>query len=863
MRMKKNFWIAMALLSLGVTSCKDDVVFDQANYDEYLRKSFVIENVDPNHQWATVGVANASITVNTGTEDTYQVKIYEQNPIDYKGTLKLLGEGRIADGNTLDMKLSYSLAKAYAYVTLFDSQNYMSVYPAIIQDGLLEVDINNTAAKNAPHRAGIEPSFQFASAPKDEDFATAIPTDALFASQYGNDTKDTFHNYKLAETSNKQELNFYNGNFALYVSGTKTVKFTNPGNGSKNMIFYVLPGANLTFADNCFDLNAISDSNFKMYVANGAKVTFSSGLQSYMMLYNRGEIIVDGNSYKPGIYGPGVFYNEGTFTIQGAQGYYTANMNINKPLTLNNSTSQFINVGTLNCGGVCVEGSAHFVNYGTVIATDGTVVNSNDCSWVNDGTYTTGTFIYNAGSTDVINNCKLICTEKFRINLGDTDKNSFQLNGGASVVTKDFEAAGPTFIKMGSNSLFHVTGTAKFSINKDVYGIYGPSTGADAVFQAKTIERLYSWETNQGFSANYFGHLYVACDSHFKFGYSDKSKEQIENGEVGAQPYYRLDAASGAKMTTYNGANVTLSDEGCGAAYAGAPDEEERPEVPQSFRYCFEDNFPDAGDYDFNDVVLTVKPTLNEKTLTVQVSLDAVGATKNIGAAMRLIGVKSEDLESYSVSNGFPSPEGQGLGDYKNIETSETFLVEGKSPNNTQNMVVVFFKDAHWAMNPVKTDNGGVWRYFWNTVERNDAYEHKKYTDEPPTATYTFVFKEADKANQMLAENLYDVFIVEPYGGGYWEVHTVQNGFKTAQVVTPIKPDGAAYERAYGNNMPWAIMVSGDFQYPLEWHSIGKNKNGELSGAYKTLGHAFAEWAEDSETATDWYLYPDEEEVFK
>ena len=863
MRMKKNFWIAMALLSLGVTSCKDDVVFDQASYDEYLRKSFVIENVDPNHQWATVGVANASITINIGTKETYQVKIYEQNPIGYKGTLKLLGEGRVADGNTLDMKISYCLAKAYAYVTLFDSENYMSVYPALIQDGLLEVDINNTAAKNAPHRAGIEPSFQFAPAPKDEDFATAIPTDALFASQYGNDTKDTFHNYKLAETSNKQELNFYNGNFALYVSGTKTVKFTNPGNGSKNMIFYVLPGANLTFADNCFNLNAISDSNFKMYVANGAKVTFSSGLQSYMMLYNRGEIIVDGNSYKPGIYGPGVFYNEGTFTIKGAQGYYTANMNINKPLTLNNSTSQFINVGTLNCGGVCVEGSAHFVNYGTVIATDGTVVNSNDCSWVNDGTYTTGTFIYNAGSTDVINNCKLICTEKFRINLGDTDKNSFQLNGGASVVTKDFEADGPTFIKMGSNSLFHVTGTAKFSINKDVYGIYGPSTGADAVFQAKTIERLYSWQTNQGFSANYFGHLYVACDSHFPFGYSDKSAEQQAAGEIGAQPYYRLDAASGAKMTTYNGANVTLSDEGCGAAYAGTPDEEERPEVPQSFRFCFEDNFPDAGDYDFNDVVLTVKPTLNEKTLTVQVSLDAVGATKNIGAAMRLISVKSEDLESYSVSNGFPSPEGQGLGDYKNIETSETFLKENQAPNNTQNMVIVLFKDAHWAMNPVKTDNGGVWRYFWNTVERNDAYEHKKYTDEPPTATYTFVFKDAEKASNMLAENLYDVFIVEPYGGGYWEVHTVQNGFKTAQVVTPIKPDGAAYERAYGNNIPWAIMVPGDFKYPLEWHSIGKNKNGEMSGAYCEPGHAFPEWAADSETATDWYLHPDEELVFQ
>ena len=858
--MKKQLFIAMALLSLGVTSCKDDVTFDQETYDNLIKEAFPVKNVDPTHQWTTVGVANTSIAVNTGTGDTYQLKIYDENPIGYKGTLKLYGEGRVADGNTLDMKISYPLAQAWAYVTLFDSQNYMSVYPALIKDGLLKVDINNTAAKNAPHRAGIEPSFQFAPAPKDEDFATAIPTDALFASQYGNDTKDTFHNYKLAETSNKQELNFYNGNFALYVSGTKTVKFTNPGNGSKNMIFYVLPGANLTFADNCFDLNAISDSNFKMYVANGAKVTFSSGLQSYMMLYNRGEIIVDGNSYKPGIYGPGVFYNEGTFTIQGAQGYYTANMNINKPLTLNNSTSQFINVGTLNCGGVCVEGSAHFVNYGTVIATDGTVVNSNDCSWVNDGTYTTGTFIYNAGSTDVINNCKLICTEKFRINLGDTDKNSFQLNGGASVVTKDFEAAGPTFIKMGSNSLFHVTGTAKFSINKDVYGIYGPSTGADAVFQAKTIERLYSWETNQGFSANYFGHLYVACDSHFKFGYSDKSKEQIENGEVGAQPYYRLDAASGAKMTTYNGANVTLSDEGCGAAYAGTPDEEEREETPMGFRFCFEDNFPDAGDYDFNDVVLTVTPTVNDKTLTIKVSLDAVGATKTLAAAIRLDGIKKTDLESCTVTQGFESPDGQGFGEYHNIESDETFLNENQSPNISNDMVIVLFKDAHWAINPVKSSTGTVERTFYNTVKLGDYYERDV---DVKTATYALVFKDANKANQMLAENLYDVFIVEPYNGSYWEVHTVENGFKTKQVITPNKPDGSAYAEAYKSNMPWAIKVPGDFKYPYEWQVIGWNKGGENKGAYNEPGHSFAEWAENSNNATDWYKYPTSGLVFE
>ena len=364
---------------------------------------------------------------------------------------------------------------------------------------------------------------------------------------------------------------------------------------------------------------------------------------------------------------------------------------------------------------------------------------------------------------------------------------------------------------------------------------------------------MNSRETNQGFSANYFGHLYVATDSHFPFGYSDKSVEQQAAGEVGAQPYYRLDAASGAKMTKYIGAKAELSDAGCGAAYSGQPDTEEREETPMSYRYCFEDNFPDAGDYDFNDVVLTVTPKLNDKTLTIQVSLDAVGATENVAAAIRLIGVKSTDLERSTVTQGFASPEDEdGLGTYDNIESSETFIPENQEPNKTSNMVIVLFKDAHWAINPQKTSTGSVERTFFNTVKPDDFYERNV---DVKTATYTLVFKDADKAKTMLAENLYDVFIVEPYNGAYWEVHTVQNGFKTAQVITPLKPE-PGYSDAYGSNKPWAIMVPGDFKYPYEWQVIGKRSGGLLTGAYQTAGHSFAEWAENSENAQDWHLYP-------
>jgi LruC domain-containing protein len=825
MRMKNHFWIAMALLSLGVTSCKDDITFDQETYDQLVDAAFPVQNVDPTHQWATVGVANTIINVNTGTKDVYQVKIYEQNPIGYQGTLKLLGEGRITDGDALKMKISYQLAQPWAYVTLFDSQNYMSVYPALIKDGVLNVDVNNAKTPNASRRAGLEPKWKFSGMPADEDFATSLPDNYVTDANANGGGQGV---NIVIQSSYIGYLNLWNAGSNIYFpAGNWTVGGQNVG---ANSHVYLLPGAHVTFNGE-YNLNS---TNATMHIAQGA--TFNANSISYNFnLYNRGEITTQMMTQ----YAQGTLVNEGTVTIE-------------QNLKIANNMSEVINAGTLTAASMSVEGSGHFQNLGTMTLSGETTVNSNNCTWVNDGTYTTGSFVYTAGSTDVINNCKLTCTDKFRINLGDTKENGFQMNGGASVITKNFEFEGPGYIKMGSNSLFHVTESAKFYIANDGYGIYGPDTGAEAVFQAKKIERLRSWETNQGFTANYFGHLYVATDDHFNFGYSDKSEEQQKAGEIGTHPYYRLDAASGAKMVPYNGAKAELSDAGCGAAYIGKPDEGGREETPMSYRYCFEDNFPDVGDYDFNDVVLTVTPTLDDKTLTIKVSLDAVGATKTLGAAIRLIGVKSEDLDRYEVTKAFPTVDGNGQGDYHNIEHSDGFVLEGQEPNLTDNMVIVLFRDAHWAINPQTLSDGSVEHIFFNTVKKGDYYERDVT---PPTATYTLVFKDAAKAKEMLATKLYDVFIVIPYNGSYWEVHTVQFGFKTAQVITTRKPE-PGYSTAYGSNMPWAIMAPGDFKYPYEWQVIGNNKDGEIIGAYKESGHSFAEWAENSDDATDWYKYP-------
>ena len=569
--MKNHFWIALVLLSLGVTSCKDDVTFDQETYDNLIKKSFVIENVDPTHQWATMGVAKTSISINTGTGDTYQVKIYDQNPIGYEGTLKLLGEGRVTDCDTLDMNVSYPLAQAYAYVTLFDSHNYMSVYPAVIKDNVLEVDISTNTAK--ARKRALQPSFQF---PEDADaikFLSDVPSGINKLTQNAG----SVNNY--IDQTWQGDLNIWgqwdgskSSGGTLYIKGN--CDFTNryfyfAGNSE----LYLVAGATLT-------LNSTASGNLqqntKIYIAEGAKLIANGELKlnNGLHIYNHGTI----ETNKLSTNSNSVLVNGGTVTVT-------------SKISVENDLSVIVNNGTITAADMNTAGSGKFENNNKATISGTTFVNSNNNAWVNNGEFQTGNFIYNAGSDDVINNCKMIVNEDFNINLGDNSGNgNFKMDAGSSVVTKYFNGGGnwaknystgwsnanggPFYIYMGEGSMFDVTETATMNATKADYGIYGPSSGNFAVFRAK---KVVAGAANQGYEVTYGGNLYVATNDHFSNGWS------------GQYPY--IDIKGAAALTAYDGANVTLSDQGCGAAYVGTPDSESRPEAPVSLRYCFEDQF--------------------------------------------------------------------------------------------------------------------------------------------------------------------------------------------------------------------------------------------------------------------------------
>lgn len=269
-------------------------------------------------------------------------------------------------------------------------------------------------------------------------------------------------------------------------------------------------------------------------------------------------------------------------------------------------------------------------------------------------------------------------------------------------------------------------------------------------------------------------------------------------------------------------------------------------------RFCFEESFPEPGDYDFNDLVLTVLPSVDGRTVRLRVILDAVGATKQIAAAIRVKGVAQSEVRSCTMQGDFDFDTGKPKSSYMIIDSKSALLPADKK--RTDEVVVNLFSDAHWAIGRSLQSDGSVRRWMYNTVK--DRESRSDWADvDPVSAEYTLEMASEEAAARFTADNL-DVFIIENYNGLYMEVHTFP--FKSAEVVYGYLADKTAYDGPY----VWALRVPTGFRYPAEGKVIGSNRGGMLSGAYHDPGHSFAEWAMDSGKATDWHRYPTTKMVY-
>ena len=169
----------------------------------------------------------------------------------------------------------------------------------------------------------------------------------------------------------------------------------------------------------------------------------------------------------------------------------------------------------------------------------------------------------------------------------------------------------------------------------------------------------------------------------------------------------------------------------------------------------------------------------------------------------------------------------------------------------SQEAVLNIFADAHWATgDKLSTDYGVMTRSLYNVTYQNDD-THRTFI--PREITYVLTFKEGVDLN-MLSLGKFDPFIIKGYNSANWEVHTY--AYHNSKVLF-------AYPGQIIVSLPWALSVpTSNFRWPLHAVKLGGRKEGASFGAYHTFDHSFGEWAEDKDDATDWYLYPDQSEVY-
>lgn len=573
-------------IAFAAANCSHETdLYDQSRKEKESTenfKNFVLggREVDPNQTWSTS--SSVQLTINSVIAEG-TLKVYAASPVGQNVAPIYVGTIAKQEQKTITVACPNDVTRLY--VAVYDSQNYMRYETVNVTGSDLKVSFDAeeaAATSRRAHGSAYTNYHNFATAPADADFATTLP------STYVTDANANGGGWGVnvvIQSPTIGYLNLWNGGSNIYFpAGNWTINGQYVGNGSK---VYLLPGANVTFNGE-YNLNSFDAA---MYIAKGA--TFNATKISFnFKLYNRGTINVgDMNQYSMGF-----IYNEGKVNATGE-------------ISPKNNNAEVVNAtsGEITAGSMSVEGSAHVLNEGKVNISGLTNINSNDLSWVNNGYFHTKNFKYEAGSWNVINNCKLVCDEDFYMNLGQ-NQGEFKLDG--SVEAKNmFHGIGYT--KMTGKSIFKIAETITCHADADgcYFGFYGPETDANgyAVVQAKKITAT---SLTQRRSITYRNYLIVATNNHWE------QCDKYDSSVNGNYPYW--DQGDNVKMSLKSKDDITETIEAteCNAGISGkSAIVIEEPTM--YYYYAFED-LGTTDDFDFNDVIVRLSaPVKGESTLEI------------------------------------------------------------------------------------------------------------------------------------------------------------------------------------------------------------------------------------------------------
>ena len=692
------------------------------------------------------------------------------------------------------------------------------------------------------------------------------------------------------------DIGFYG--LKLHYEGTVTTGGTPlPGDGHH---FRVASGTTIT---KTFNLNGTYGviNDMVVYVEGTVHLNGNTLNGPTIVVADGGKLVIDGsttmsNAGRIVVLSGGTVENNSTNTnpvtlnvANGSPVYNAGNININGELNINGC--DFYNCGSVNVTTLRNTSNGKLTNFGSITAVNNTdAADAYNCEFIN-GCYLHYTSHAGIGKLTMLPNSRLDVDGVCEFAQSWTE--GFDASTPYNVLT--YSPANPnilmdkSIVNVGTayvtNTVFQgPSGSGEYAIVK--MGKVAVGNGTDLMQRQNCY---FDWNITE---------LYRK-DSDRKAGtkYQDIPESEKANNPWGyLVDYYKVHLTKFVSEESAP-AQIHVDASDCtGSGYNGTPTEEQS--MPQTttftYRYCFEDNFPQPGDYDFNDCVMTVTPKVTDNVVELTVSLEAVGASKLLAGALRVKGVTESDISSATVAiktghdldkdltsniltyiGNYQNSNGNTITAIRKLGENDDMTIltsDGKTSQAQNDLVIRLFNDAHWTMaGDGKSAQERLIRHFYNTMTAAISPTYS-YLDPTParSVTYTITFPNTDDGKAAAAKfgvtsNL-DPFIVERHNSIFWEVHTYP--FKWDQVLSAYENDTKlnSYRYADGHsgvesaiaNYPWAICVPGSFQYPLEYNSIcgTRTVTGNTMGTTSETYQYFSSWAENKNSHQDWYNYP-------
>lgn len=384
-----------------------------------------------------------------------------------------------------------------------------------------------------------------------------------------------------------------------------------------------------------------------------------------------------------------------------------------------------------------------------------------------------------------------------------------------AMVVKEYNEKGEwrRTVRLGKNSMLTIKEEAKL----EGATFSGPTDGY-ALIKINEIESLQSFKSS--------GNIYYEVN---------EIDDDISTADW-MKPFFDALKNSNGTISKYGESPFILDAGECTGEGNKAPegDGEDIETSAIKYTYAFEDNYPAAGDYDFNDAVINVTSE-NEykdddknklKEIKYKITLAAVGANKQLGAGLRLVGIDKDVIKEIKFDGDKEK--------FRNTLPNSMFedaTVESKGDE----IVIPLFGDAHKVYGLNYAD-----RPFVNTETNNrtDLY----------TLEISLVLNKAQSRPAITKDNL-DFFIAYGQAGSRTEVHLYE--FREAKATA----NGNIHQENLdlAGNLTWAICVP-EFDHPLE--------RVKITDAYPD----FSKWATTGgheETYNEWYNNKIENKVFK